>query len=401
MKKISIIGQGYVGLTLAITASKHFKIVGFDNDKSKIELLSKGVSYIEDVTSEELRNALSSGNYIPTNDLSLMEESDVFVICVPTPLDSNRQPELKYVRAACESIKQSLVKPALIINESTSYPGTLRELIKPIIEERGVVGCKFAVAPERVDPGRTDFTVATTPRLVAGIDEVSSQSALEFYEKICSSMVLVNSPEVAETAKLFENTFRQVNIALVNELAIICNTLGISVYDVLNAADTKPYGFMRFNPGPGVGGHCIPVDPTYLAYSAHQAGVSARFIELANEINLDMPTYIVRRCKYELGDLDGKKILIAGVSYKANISDTRETPAEAIYDLLVEEGAKVSWYDPLVEVWKENKISAPNVATFDLTVLQVLHDALDLDGIRKNSRMIFDCTGKIQDSIHL
>ena len=401
MKKISIIGQGYVGLTLAIAASKHFNVVGFDNNAPKISLLADGISYVEDVSSTELSEAIRNGSYLPTNQVSEMENSDIFVICVPTPLNSERQPDLTYIEEACESIRKILNKPALIINESTSYPGTLREFIKPNIEKSGIKDCLYAVAPERVDPGRTDFTVETTPRLLAGLDKQSENAALEFYNQFCSNMILVPSPEVAETAKLFENTFRQVNIALVNELAIISDALNISVYDVLNAAETKPYGFMRFNPGPGVGGHCIPIDPTYLAYSAHMKGATARFIELANQVNLDMPNFILKRCIHELSTLKGKKVLLAGISYKSNISDTRESPAETIYSLLKEAGAQVFWYDPLVEDWRPNKIVDLQNENFDLAIFQTVHDVMDLSLVRKSANVIFDCTGKITGAIHL
>ena len=401
MKKISIIGQGYVGLTLAMAASKSYKIIGFDSQITKVDSLLSGISYVEDVSNIELIEAMQNGSYIPTTDASKMEGSDVFVICVPTPLDDNRQPDLKFIEAACNTIAGVLTKPALIINESTSFAGTLRDFIKPIIESKSEFKCNYAVAPERVDPGRKDFTVTKTPRLLAGIDDISSKDALDFYNKFCSNMVMVTSPEVAETAKLFENTFRQVNIALVNELATITNSLGISVYDVLDAANTKPYGFMRFNPGPGVGGHCIPVDPTYLAFSAEKQGVSARFIELANKVNLDMPRYIVERCKKDIGDLKGIKVLLVGVSYKPNISDTRETPAEELFEILQNEGADVYWHDPLVESWKSNKIDSLVSNFFDLTIIQTAHDLLDFDLIKNNSKFVFDCTGKISNANHL
>lgn len=401
MKKISIIGQGYVGLTLAVAASEYFQVIGFDNHKSKIDLLRNGISYIEDVSSSAIQEATLNGNYYPTYDIEDMEGSDVYVICVPTPLNSDRQPDLTFVESACRAINKTLTKRALIINESTSFPGTLRNFIKPIIEKNQITKCMFASAPERVDPGRQDYNIANTPRLLAGIDKESLDEAYKFYGKLCSNIILVNSPEVAEMAKLFENTFRQVNIALVNELAIISHALDVSVYDVLDAADTKPYGFMRFNPGPGVGGHCIPIDPTYLAYSANIKGASARFIELANQVNLDMPKFIVKRCTQEIGSLKNKEVLIVGISYKSNISDIRETPADAIYELLRESGAKVSWYDPLVDNWKANKILEGDLFQFDLTIVQVLHNEMDLSFVKNASNLIFDCTGKITGAIHL
>lgn len=401
MKKIAVVGLGYVGLGLAIEAAKHFEVVGLDLDENRINLLQQGNSYIEGIESKVIAESLESEQFVPTSDPTRIENSDVVVICVPTPLDENRKPDLRFILSACNIIIDNLKKPALIINESTSYPGTLRNIIAKTIREKTNLNHSFAISPERVDPGNLDWKLKNTPRLLAGLDDVSTVKAQEFYSTFASNVITVNSPEVAELAKLFENTFRQVNIALVNELAIISNSLGVGVYDVLNAAETKPYGFMRFNPGPGVGGHCIPVDPTYLAYSANENGTSAKFIELANKINLEMPAYILDRCRTELDEFDGKKVLLAGVSYKANVADTRETPAEIVYQLLEKEGAKVYWYDPLVFNWKENKISEVESIKFDLTIVQVLHNNMNLSFVKNASNLIFDCTGKITGAIHL
>jgi UDP-N-acetyl-D-glucosamine dehydrogenase len=315
MKKTAVIGLGYVGLGIAINAASKSKVIGFDLDKTKVDSLNTGKSYIEDISNNEVKNAINSGQFIATNQPNLLADAETIVICVPTPLDANRLPDLSMVIGAAKIIAENVKTPALIINESTSYPGTLRNIIKETIELTSNINHEYASSPERVDPGNSTWNLRNTPRLVSGLTPNATRRALDFYTTFASNLVEVSSPEVAETAKLFENTFRQVNIALANELAMICNSLNINVFDVINAANTKPYGFMKFNPGPGVGGHCIPVDPTYLAYIAEEAGVKARFIDLANQVNLDMPSYIIDRCERLVGNLGSKKILIAGVSY--------------------------------------------------------------------------------------
>ena len=394
-KKVAVIGLGYVGLGIAINASKNFDVVGLDLIDSKVNLIISGKSYIEGISDEVIRNSLMNDKFKPTSDPTLIADSNIVVICVPTPLDKSHNPDLSFVEMACDLVASNLKSPALIINESTSYPGTLRDLIARKIEESSGIKHEYASSPERVDPGNDKWNLGNTPRLISGLTESATKKAVDFYSTFAKEIVVVASPEVAETAKLFENTFRQVNIALVNELAIICKSLGINVHDVIDAANTKPYGFMKFNPGPGVGGHCIPVDPTYLAYRAEQSGVKARFIDLANKVNLDMPNYVVNQCNELVGGLSGKKVLIAGVSYKPNIADVRETPAELIREELKSKGAIVSWYDPIVNNWEDGKVEDLKDKSFDLVIFQTIHANMDVEKIKGTAEFVFDCTGKL------
>jgi UDP-N-acetyl-D-glucosamine dehydrogenase len=305
-------------------------------------------------------------------------------------LDSDRNPDLSFVHAAAELINQYVKNPALIINESTSYPGTLRKEIAARI--KGVEHL-FASSPERVDPGNTEWGVKNTPRLIGGLTPAAVSKAQDFYKTFCDSIVEVSSPEVAEAAKIFENTFRQVNIALVNEFAQISDALGISSREVIEAAATKPYGFMPFNPGPGVGGHCIPVDPSYLAHVANEVGVPATFIKRANEVNLAMPAYVVMRVIAGAdGAIAGKSVVVVGVSYKANVADTRETPAAAVIDLLRAQGADVVWHDDLVGSWRRESSTA--LGAFDVAVVVTKHEGVSEAAINA-SKYVFDCTGTI------
>ena len=393
--KVSIVGLGYVGLGIALEASRNFNVVGFDLDSNRINSLSLGKSYIEGIANSYIIEAIENGTFLPTHDSSKLEKSNIIIICVPTPLDDSHKPDLSFIYKACELISANVKTPALIINESTSYPGTLREFIAPTIEKLSGVKHEYASSPERVDPGNEKWNLNNTPRLISGLTESATKKAVKFYSTFAKEIVQVSIPEIAETAKLFENTFRQVNIALVNELAIICNSLGIDVYEVINAANSKPYGFMKFTPGPGVGGHCIPVDPSYLSHSAEQVGVKAKFIDLANQVNLEMPIYIVNRCNEMASGLSGKKVLIAGVTYKSNIADVRETPAELIRDELISRGALVSWFDPLVENWKPGKVEDLKVSSFDLVIFQTIHSNMDIELIKSSAKMVFDCTGKL------
>jgi UDP-N-acetyl-D-glucosamine dehydrogenase len=308
---------------------------------------------------------------------------------VPTPLDDQRNPDLSYVHAAADLIARHVKSPALIVNESTSYPGTLR---KDIAARITGVEHLYASSPERVDPGNSQWGTKNTPRLIGGLTPAAVAKAKEFYGSFCDSIIEVSSPEVAEAAKIFENTFRQVNIALVNEFAQIADALGISGREVIDAAATKPYGFMQFNPGPGVGGHCIPVDPSYLAHVANQVGVPATFIKRANEVNLAMPAYVTQRViAGSGGSIQGKKIVVVGVSYKSNVADVRETPAAAVIDLLRQQGATVTWHDELVGTWRTEN-SSPIEG--DIAVLVTKHDGVSVDAI-KACGYVFDCTGTI------
>ena len=396
MQKVSIIGQGYVGLTISAFASRHFKVVGFDNNHKIVTQLNNGISHIEGVDSALIASAVKSGNYLATSNPADIAGSDVVVIAVPTPLTTDRKPDLAYIESACKTIAENLTEPALIINESTSFPGTIRDFIKPLIEKisSDKIQHEYAISPERVDPGRTDWDQKNTPRLYAGLTPTASQKTREFYSTFCDNLVEVSSPEVAEAAKLFENTFRQVNIALVNEFSQIANALGISVHETLEAANTKPYGFMKFNPSAGVGGHCIPVDPSYLAYMAAEKGVPATFIERANEVNLEMPKYIVSRVKSDNGgSLKGKSVQVIGVAYKPNVADVRETPAELVIAELVAQGAIVTWHDPVVKSW--HGAESTNLGGSDIAIVVTLHDVLDQAKVAISAPYVFDTTGKI------
>ncbi len=389
--RVAIIGQGYVGLTIAVgAASAGHKVVGFDVNDSLVSQLNSGNSHIEGISNSKLQEFISKGFFTASSDPTVLGGADVIVIAVPTPLDETRNPDLSYVYAAAALINNNVKSPALIINESTSYPGTLRKEIAARITG---VEHLYASSPERVDPGNTEWGTRNTPRLIGGLTPAAVEKAREFYSTFCDSIIEVSSPEVAEAAKIFENTFRQVNIALVNEFAQIADALGISGREVLDAAATKPYGFMEFNPGPGVGGHCIPVDPSYLAHVANEVGVPATFIKRANEVNLAMPAYVVKRVVAGAGgSIKGKKIVVVGVSYKSNVADTRETPAAAVIDLLREQGAIVTWHDDLVRNWR-GESSSP-IAGVEVAVLATKHNGIDVAAI-KACEYVFDCTGTV------
>jgi len=400
--RVAIIGQGYVGLTIASFASDVHDVVGFDLNPTIVSQLNAGVSHIEGVSSDLLKSAVDSGRYRATTMVSDIADAEFVIIAVPTPLDADRKPDLNYIDSACRVIGENLKSAALIINESTSFPGTIRNYIKPAIEKYSVekLDHQYAISPERVDPGRSDFNQKNTPRLLAGLTPEATARTRQFYSTFCDNLVEVSSPEVAEAAKLFENTFRQVNIALVNELAQISHALGIDVRETLDAAGTKPYGFMKFAPSAGVGGHCIPVDPSYLADVAEKAGVQATFIKRANEVNLEMPAYIAGRVAADNGgSLKGKSVLVVGVAYKPNVADTRETPAELLIDALTQLGADVSWSDPVVGVWRGQE-SAP-LSGADVAVVVTKHDVVKSEDIVKCAPYVFDTTGKVIGAVQL
>jgi UDP-N-acetyl-D-glucosamine dehydrogenase len=389
--RVAIIGQGYVGLTIAVSAAEAgHEVIGFDVNKELVIQLNAGISHIEGIYDSALKSFLSTNKYTASTDASVINGCDVVIIAVPTPLTEARDPDLSFVHAAVDLIQNNVKGPTLVINESTSYPGTLRKEIAGRIT--GITHL-YASSPERVDPGNTQWGTKNTPRLIGGLTPEAVTKAKEFYSSFCGTVIEVSSPEVAEAAKIFENTFRQVNIALVNEFAQIAEALGISGREVLDAAATKPYGFMEFNPGPGVGGHCIPVDPTYLAYVANEVGVPATFIKRANEVNLAMPAYVVKRVIAGAGgSVKGKSVVVVGVSYKANVADTRETPAASIIDLLRQAGATVTWHDPLVGSWRGEESSVLGVC--DVAVVVTKHDVVSIADV-KNSSYVFDCTGSI------
>ena len=395
--KVSIIGQGYVGLTISVFAADHHTVVGFDKNQGVVDALNAGKSHIEGVESVDLARHIANGRYQATTKASEIAGSDVVVIAVPTPLTKDRKPDLAFVEAACKTIGENIEIPALIINESTSFPGTVRNLIKPLVEKYsgGSINHLYAVSPERVDPGRTDWNQKNTPRLYAGLTPEASAGVRDFYATFCDNLVEVSSPEVAESAKLFENTFRQVNIALVNEFAQIAHALGISVYETLDAAATKPYGFMKFMPSAGVGGHCIPVDPSYLADTAARVGVPATFIERANEVNLEMAAYVVDRLSADNGgSLNGKSVQVVGVAYKSNVADVRETPAELVIEELKKAGATVTWSDDLVSSWMGE--SSTPLGGADIAVVVTLHSVTDATNVLKSAPYVFDTTGRIK-----
>ena len=394
--KVSIIGQGYVGLTISAFAGEFYEVVGFDSNQKIVDQLNQGISHIEGVESSVLAKWIKAGRYRATTKGSDISDSDIVVIAVPTPLTADRKPDMSFIDAACKTVGENLKRSALIINESTSFPGTLRDYIKPAIEKysAGKFQHLYAISPERVDPGRGDYNQKNTPRLYAGLTPEASAKTKEFYSKFCDQLVEVSSPEVAEAAKLFENTFRQVNIALVNEFAQIAHALGISVYETLDAANTKPYGFMKFTPSAGVGGHCIPVDPTYLAAVAEERGVPATFIKRANEVNLEMSKYIVDRVQADNGGtLQGKSVLVVGVAYKPNVADVRETAAELVIEHLRSRGAVVSWHDNVVGTWHGEKSAVLNGA--DIAVVITKHDVVDAKAIMASAPYVFDTTGKL------
>jgi len=379
LDRINVLGLGYVGLPLAINAAKSgYLVTGFDIDKDKISKLQAGISELPEFESSELLKLQASGNLEFLDFLPKQLKPSIFIIAVPTPLDKERNPDLTMLKSACELISSVIFDGSLVINESTSYIGTLNNLIKPTITSiTGLANLDFAVAPERIDPGNKKWDLKSTPRLLAGINERSTKRAIDFYSRFSDHVHPLSSPEVAEAAKLFENTFRQINIALVNELSQITNSLKIPTHEVIEAASTKPYGFMPFYPSIGVGGHCIPIDPSYLAYSAESVGVKANFIDLANRVNLSTPYSVGQRIKARLdGDLNGKKIQIAGISYKPNVADMRESPVIELMKELSKLGAMISWHDPLVKEWGGHHSIALD-AMVDLGIITSPHDSID------------------------
>jgi UDP-N-acetyl-D-glucosamine dehydrogenase len=379
--KITVIGQGYVGLPLAIASSEAgFTVFGLDNNVEKIAVLKSGKSIIEDLSDEVIKKSLNSNLYTPTTDQSVISDSDVVLICVPTPLSNEHKPDLAALISATTTLGKNLKVGSLVIVESTIEPGTCRNILLPILlKESGLKLGDFELAysPERIDPTNKKWGIINTPKLVAGLTEIAANRARDFYGKFIELITICSSLEIAETTKLLENSFRLVNISFINELAIFCQKIGIDISEVISAAATKPYGFMPFYPSIGVGGHCIPVDPIYLANAAKAVGAPSRFIELADQINQEMPGYFVGRAVEELGGLKAKKVLVVGVSYKPNVADVRESPVEALIAGLKHKGAQVSWHDDLVKEWNGEK-SVTLSSDFDLAIIATPHDYLDL-----------------------
>jgi UDP-N-acetyl-D-glucosamine dehydrogenase len=409
--RVVVAGQGYVGLPLAVRAAQvGHRVVGYDVDKERIKRLAVAESYIEDVPSADLRAMLQSGAYSASADARACAGFDIAVITVPTPLRDGI-PDLAYIESAARTLARFLRPGATVVLESTTYPGTTEELVAPILEEGSglTAGVDFHLgySPERTDPGNQKWNLATTPKVVSGIDAESLAAVAAFYETIVERVVPVSGPKVAELAKLLENTFRHVNIALVNELAIFANSLDIDVWEAIDAASTKPFGFMRFVPGPGVGGHCLPIDPSYLSWRVQRAlGKSFRFVELANDINNHMPDYVVQRLTAAFNEqrrsVNGSRVLLLGLAYKKNTGDARESPAVRVAKLLLDMGAEVRATDPHVveEMHIDTRIARvaateEEIAQADAVVLLADHDAFDLDVVVRHARYVLDCRRRL------
>jgi UDP-N-acetyl-D-glucosamine dehydrogenase len=394
--QITVVGQGYVGLPLAIAAAESGVVVfGLDSDKGRIDDLSKGISPLSDISSEAIGKNLDSQNYKPTTDVSVIAESEIILICVPTPITADRKPDLSFLIKAISSVAKNLCKGSLIIIESTIEPGTCQNLLLPILLKESGLGADdfdLAYSPERIDPANLSWTIKNTPKLLAGLSSNAVERSYKFYNQFVDSIIICSSIEVAETAKLLENSFRLINISFINEISLFCQKLGINVTEVIKAAATKPYGFMPFYPSVGVGGHCIPVDPLYLSNKAREIGAPTRFIDLADQINQEIPDYFVGRADEKLNGLKNKNILVVGVAYKPNVADVRETPVAALISGLRNKGAQVSWHDDLVKEWNGEK-SVDLKPVFDLAIIASPHAYLDLKKL--GDTLVLDTRGSI------
>jgi UDP-N-acetyl-D-glucosamine dehydrogenase len=402
---LAIIGQGYVGLPLAMAAvDAGWTVIGIDNSETKVNQINSGSSPIEDVSDSQLVASLSSGSYRASTDFSTISKASVITICVPTPLGKEREPDLSLLQSAATGIAPFVANETLVVSESTSYPGTLRDIIIPIVNSlkpKESVNVYFASAPERVNPGDLVWNQRNTPRLVGAIDKSSQNKAIAFYQSICDAAVSVSTPEIAEAAKLLENTFRLINIAFINEFTQLCAATGINVHEVIDAAASKPYGFMAFRPGVGVGGHCIPVDPLYLTWWARQKGEKAKFVESADSINHAMPMYVGKRA-LDLADpsVTNPKILILGVAYKPGVGDVRETPVSELRDYLEAQGAEVAWHDPLVPSWDGSK-PVDLGWECNVAILATRQPGMDLEQLITRGVQILDCTNSMKSSNHV
>jgi len=404
--KIGVIGLGYVGLPLAIEfVQTGFNVIGIDIDENKINLINSGDNYIKDVNSKLLIKAVEEKKLSATNDFSIVEDMDSISICVPTPLNKQKDPDISFIISVMDKIKKYIHRDMIIILESTTYPGSTKELILPYIQNSGFdVGKDFFLcfSPERIDPGNKDFNTSNTPKVIGGITRRCTKIGALLYEKIVDKVVTVSSTETAEMVKLLENTFRAINIGLANEIAIICEKLGVNVWEVIDAAATKPFGYMKFSPGPGLGGHCIPIDPHYLSWKLKTLEYEARFIQLAGEINTNMPNHIINLISVNLNklhkSLNGSKILIVGVAYKKDIDDTRESPALDIIQLLISIGAKIDYYDTYVPKLIYNDISIDSIInlenqklnSYDVCVIVTDHSDIDYEMIYDHCQLIID-----------
>jgi len=403
--RYGVVGLGYVGLPLAVEFAKvGFHVTGFEVDAGKVERVTAGDSYIEDVAVSELRPLVEAGTLCATTDFDELAQMDIISICVPTPLSKTRDPNMSFVQSATEDIARRLRKGQLVILESTTYPGTTDELVRPALEKSGFrVGedIFLAFSPERVDPSNPIFGVKNTPKIVGGVDEVSGDLARDFYSHAIDEVIKVSSAAAAEMSKLLENTFRSVNIGLVNEVAIMCQRLGLDVWEVIDAAATKPFGFMKFVPGPGLGGHCIPIDPFYLSWKLRTLNYRARFIELAGEVNSEMPHYCVRLVTDALNEqrksVRGSRVLLLGVAYKNDVADTRESPAIDILKLLEKSGADVVYSDPFVPMFRNGTgdhhsvpLDEEQLRSADCVVVTCRHTGVDFDSVARHAKAIVD-----------
>ena len=411
---VGVVGLGYVGLPLAVEKAKAgFKTIGFDVQEEKVNLVNEGHNYIGDVVDSDLKKLVEAGMLSATTDFSFVKDVDFIAICVPTPLDKHQQPDISYVKNSTIEIAKYMTKGTMVVLESTTYPGTTEELIKPLLEKGSGLKCGedfyLGFSPERVDPGNKQFKTKNTPKVVGAIGKDATETISAMYRAVLEGDVYeVSSPAVAEMEKILENTYRNINIGLVNELAILCDKMGISLWEVIDAAKTKPYGFQAFYPGPGLGGHCIPLDPYYLSWKAREFGFHTSMIESSMMINDKMPEYCVERAMRILNAhkkaLNGAKVLVLGVAYKQDIDDYRESPAIPVIDILKENGADVEFFDPYISSFKENgivmegipSIDGDIIAQYDLVMITCGHTNVDYDMIQKNAKAIFDTKNVMQ-----
>jgi UDP-N-acetyl-D-glucosamine dehydrogenase len=401
---IGVIGLGYVGLPLALTFAKNgFDVIGIDIDKDRINKIKKGISYITDVPNAELKNALKK-KFKATQDVKPIKKLDAVIICVPTPLGKNREPDISYIREAVGKVKDNIRKGQIIVLESTTYPGTTKEILLPILESTGLKEGKdfyLAFSPERIDPGNEVYRTQNTPKIIGGISGKSTRIAKLLYDEVIEEVIPVSSANAAEMAKLLENTFRIVNIALVNEIAVLCDRFNLDIWEIINAAKTKPYGYMPFYPGPGCGGHCIPLDPLYLSWKAKEHGFETKFINLASSVNESMPQYIVERLEKILSNkkkkIENSNILIIGVAYKKDVKDLRESPAIHVISLLQKRNAGLSYYDPYFPFLKINdidmkpiKLDRKSLKKYDCALVMTGHSGVDYRFLANNLKLVFD-----------
>ncbi len=409
---IGVVGLGYVGLPLAVEKAKAgFKTIGFDVQSKKVDMVNAGENYIGDVVQEDLSEVISSGLLSATTDFSFIKDVDFIAICVPTPLDEFKQPDITYVKSSTEEISKYITKETMVVLESTTYPGTTEELLQPILESSGLV-CQedfyLGYSPERVDPGNLIYKTKNTPKVVGAVGKDATDVIAEVYKAVLSSDVhKVSSPKVAEMEKILENTYRNINIGLANEMALICNRMGIDVWEVIDAAKSKPYGFQAFYPGPGLGGHCIPLDPFYLSWKAREFNYHMRLIEVSGEINDYMPEYVIERCSKILNrnkkPLNGANVLICGVSYKQDIDDYRESPALTVIENFEREMANVSYYDPYVPTFKHKGVerssvnALENLDSYDVIVVTTAHTTVDYEFIANAGVPVFDTKNAMKE----